>query len=175
MKDRVREAVFNLVGPAIVGSHAFDLFAGTGAMGLEAVSRGAARATFVERHFPTAALIRQTIRDLEVADFTEIVSGDVFHWSRHLPAGDGEHWTIFVCPPYDLWVAEHDEMCALVVRVLEGAPPESIVVVESDERFGYAGLPRAAAWDVRMYPPAVVGILRGRIDETSPVSTRNAD
>src|SRR5438105_2010542 len=54
MKDRVREAVFNLLGPSVTGSHAIDLFAGTGALGLEALSRGAARATFIERHFPTS-------------------------------------------------------------------------------------------------------------------------
>src|SRR4051794_22495694 len=59
MKDRVREAVFNLLGKQIAGSHAIDLFAGTGALGLEALSRGAARATFIERHFLTAKLIEE--------------------------------------------------------------------------------------------------------------------
>src|SRR6186713_2214397 len=59
MKDRVREAVFNLLGPQIKGTHAIDLFAGTGALGLEAVSRGASRATLIERHLPTAKLIEQ--------------------------------------------------------------------------------------------------------------------
>ena len=57
MKDRVREAVFNLVGPTVVGSYAIDLFAGTGVLGIEAVSRGAASATLIERHFPTARAI----------------------------------------------------------------------------------------------------------------------
>src|SRR4029453_14397542 len=59
MKDRVREAVFNLLGPGVQGAHALDLFAGTGALGLEAISRGAARATFLERHLPTCRLIEQ--------------------------------------------------------------------------------------------------------------------
>src|SRR6185369_13778531 len=54
MKDRVREAVFNLLGPGVKGSHAIDLFAGTGALGLEAISRGAAQATLIERHLPTS-------------------------------------------------------------------------------------------------------------------------
>src|SRR5262249_42961688 len=56
MKDRVREALFNLIGPNVRGMHAIDLFAGTGALGLEAISRGAAGATFIERHYPTAEL-----------------------------------------------------------------------------------------------------------------------
>ncbi len=54
MKDRLREAIFNLIGPEIRGKHAIDLFAGTGALGLEAISRGAARATLIEQHHPTA-------------------------------------------------------------------------------------------------------------------------
>src|SRR3954453_4982920 len=61
MKDRVREAVFNLLGAPVEGSHAIDLFAGTGALGLEAISRGAVRATFIERHVPTAKIIKQTL------------------------------------------------------------------------------------------------------------------
>ena len=54
MKDRVREALFNLLGNAVEGKIAIDLFAGTGALGLEALSRGASRAVFIERHRPTA-------------------------------------------------------------------------------------------------------------------------
>ncbi len=67
MKDRVREALFNLVGPSVIDAHAIDLFAGTGALGLEALSRGAARATFVERHYPTAATIKENIATLASA------------------------------------------------------------------------------------------------------------
>ena len=66
MKERVREAVFNLVGPAVKGKQAVDLFAGTGALGLEAISRGAARAIFIERHYPTLQLIRRNVQSLGV-------------------------------------------------------------------------------------------------------------
>ena len=64
MKDRVREAVFNLVGPAVKGTIVWDLFGGTGAMALEALSRGADRATIVERRFPTADVIRENVSRL---------------------------------------------------------------------------------------------------------------
>src|SRR5205814_5859407 len=80
MKDRVREAVFNLLGPGVAGSHAIDLFAGTGALGLEALSRGAAQVTFIERHLPTLKLIEQNVKALGVADRAELVFGDAFHW-----------------------------------------------------------------------------------------------
>ena len=57
MKDRVRQAVFDRLATTVRGKHAIDLFAGTGALGLEALSRGALRATFIEQHLPTAKAI----------------------------------------------------------------------------------------------------------------------
>ena len=68
MKDRVREAVFNLIGPCVKDKSAVDLFAGTGALGLEAISRGARQAVMVERHFPSARLIEQNATALNVAE-----------------------------------------------------------------------------------------------------------
>src|SRR5262245_175776 len=82
MKDRVREALFNLLGPGVKGSHAIDLFAGTGALGLEAISRGAARATLIERHLPTTRLIEQNAAALGVANQIEVVFSDAFLWAR---------------------------------------------------------------------------------------------
>src|SRR6478735_6302833 len=60
MKDRVREAVFNLLGYSVEGTHVIDLFAGTGAMAIEAISRGATKAICIERHYPTAKLIEKS-------------------------------------------------------------------------------------------------------------------
>ena len=163
MKDRVREAVFNLVGPSVVGARVFDLFAGTGAMGLEAISRGAARATMVERHFPTAKLIEQTVADLEVAEQAEVAAGDVFHWARHLPtSGNDERWVVFICPPYALFQEQRDEMLALISHVLEGVPTESVVIVEADGNFDFSTLPEADRWNVRTYSPAVIGLWRNK-------------
>src|SRR6478672_723645 len=68
MKDRVREAVFNLLGYSVNGAHVIDPFAGTGAMAIEAISRGAAQATCIERHYPTSKLIERGARDLGIAD-----------------------------------------------------------------------------------------------------------
>lgn len=166
MKERVREAVFNLVGPGIAETEAFDLFAGTGAMGIEALSRGAHHATFVERHFPTAHLIEKTVADLELQAHTDIAAGDVFHWTRHWPEREGRRWVVFICPPYRLYTEMREEMLALVGRVLDGAPAESIVVVEADGSFDFSTLPDAEHWDVRTYAPAVVGLWRKQ--PTSP-------
>jgi 16S rRNA (guanine966-N2)-methyltransferase len=61
MKDFTREALFNLVGGWVSGKACFDLFAGTGAVGIEALSRGAERAIMVERHFPTVKAIKENV------------------------------------------------------------------------------------------------------------------
>ncbi len=160
MKDRVREAVFNLVGPAVRGLHAIDLFAGTGALGLEALSRGAATATFVERHFPTADIIRQNVAELGVADRSTILPANVLLWSRRMPELPSGPWLVFYSPPWDLFVNELDAMLALVTTLIDRAPPGSQFVVEADERFDFRLLPRPEEWQIRPYPPAVVGILR---------------
>jgi 16S rRNA (guanine966-N2)-methyltransferase len=76
MKQRVREAAFNLLGSRVAGMHVIDLFAGTGALAWEALSRGAASATLIERHFPTARLLRETAVDLGVAGQITVVPGD---------------------------------------------------------------------------------------------------
>jgi 16S rRNA (guanine966-N2)-methyltransferase len=160
MKERVREAVFNLLGPAVAGKHAIDLFAGTGALGFEALSRGAASATFVERHFPTADVIKKNAKALGVAERCTVVPANTLLWARRLPELPTTAWAVFCSPPYELYVSHTAEVLALVEQLLRHAPPESMFAIEADERFEFALLPRADQWDVREYPPAVVGILR---------------
>jgi 16S rRNA (guanine(966)-N(2))-methyltransferase RsmD len=160
MKDRVREALFNLIGPAVKGLHAIDLFAGTGALGLEALSRGAAGATFVERHFPTAEIIRRNVAALGVADRSVILPANVLLWSRRMPELPCGPWLVFCSPPWNLFSDDLDAMLALIGALIERAPPGSQFVVEADESFDFRLLPRPDEWQIRPYPPAVVGILR---------------
>jgi 16S rRNA (guanine966-N2)-methyltransferase len=159
MKDRLREAVFNLVGPSVVGTHAIDLFAGTGALGLEAISRGAERATLIERHLPTCELIKKNAAALAIGDQVEVVFADAFTWGIRNPPPTDRPWLVFCSPPYDFYVDRRDEMLGLIERLHAGAPPGSRFVVEADERFDFALLPQAGGWDVRQYPPAVIGIV----------------
>jgi 16S rRNA (guanine966-N2)-methyltransferase len=158
MKDRVREAVFNLLGPQVVGTHAVDLFAGTGALGLEALSRGAGRATFVEQHFPTAEILRQNITMLGVESICRVETGNTFAWFRRGPELGSEPWMIFSSPPYDFYVTRAEEMLELIGGLVTSAPPGSLFAVEADNRFDFGRLPDPDRWDVRQYAPAVVGI-----------------
>lgn len=169
MKDRVREAVFNLLGD-VAGSVAIDLFAGTGALGLEALSRGARRAIFLERHFPTADVLRRSAAALGVAERCEVVAADTLVWYRKIagmcgtadgPGGDpSARWLIFCSPPYDLYIDRADDMLALLGEMANVAPADSRLVVEADERFDFATLPAALDWDFRDYPPAHIAIGR---------------
>lgn len=157
MKDRVRESVFALLGPRIVGRFAVDLFAGTGALGFEALSRGAARALFLERHFPTAHVIRDNARALEMADRAEVFPGDAFVWVKHRMPPAEAPWVVFCSPPYDFFVERRDEMIEMVRTLARHARPETLLVLESDERFDFAALSELT-WDLRTYAPAQIGI-----------------
>jgi 16S rRNA (guanine966-N2)-methyltransferase len=158
MKDRVRESVFNLLGPDIQGTHAIDLFAGTGALGLEAISRGAVRATLIERHLPTVRLIEQNAAALGVAAQVEVVFGDAFGWSAAYTADQPTPLTLFCSPPFDFYVERQAPMLAMIGRWVEVAPAGSQMVVEADAQFDFGLLPLPERWDVREYLPAVVGI-----------------
>src|SRR3972149_4576536 len=135
MKARLREAVFNIVGSDVIGAHAIDLFAGTGALGLEALSRGARKATLIEQHYPTADVIRQNVSILGVERETEIVTGNVFIWARRLPDLGSAVWIVFCSPPYDFYVSRGSEILELLGGLLQAAPMNSVFVVEADERF----------------------------------------
>ena len=160
MKDRLREAIFNLMGPSIRKKHAVDLFSGTGALGLEAISRGADSATLIEQHFPTAKIISGNAGTLEIESRVEIVTANVFIWHKRGPKLPETPWAVFCSPPYEFYVSRTEEMLDLIGGLIEEAPAESLFVVEADDRFDFSLLPQADQWNVRTYSPATVGILR---------------
>jgi 16S rRNA (guanine966-N2)-methyltransferase len=102
--DRLRETLFNVLGPGIVGSRFLDLFAGTGAIGIEALSRGAAGATFVEKHSPAAALIRRNLESLKISTGARVLVGDALRALEKLSAkckqSDELFNYVFLDPPY---------------------------------------------------------------------------
>jgi 16S rRNA (guanine(966)-N(2))-methyltransferase RsmD len=163
MKDNIREAMFNLIGGWIPGKFVIDLFAGTGAIGLEALSRGAQHALLIERHIPTAKIIEQNAADLGAAGETTVVTSDTFFWSRQFlkqPVPTDRAWAVFCSPPYELYVSQTQAMLTLIESLLEAAPQDSVFVVESDSRFDSSLLPRHSQWRVRHYSPAVLHIWR---------------
>ncbi|HEX3725955.1 MAG TPA: RsmD family RNA methyltransferase [Pirellulales bacterium] len=160
MKDRVREALFNLLGSDVVDKQAIDLFAGSGALGLEAISRRARSAVLVEQHLATAEIARANALELGVAAQTTVEWGDAFLWARKLLPMPGQPWVVFCSPPYSFFVERQAEMLALIGTLVERALPGSVFVVEFDSRFDPHLLPHDGDWLVRAYPPAVVAIYR---------------
>ena len=160
MKDRLREAVFNLIGPGIRGKHALDLFAGTGALGLEALSRGAARATLDRAAPPHRGRHPRERRGVGRGRPSRGRRRQRLRLVRRTPELGPLPWVVFCSPPYDFYVQRAGEMLELLAGLIASAPPGSVFVVEADGRFDFSQLPDPPAWDVRQYPPAVVGLLR---------------
>lgn len=173
MKHRTREAIFNLIGTGCAGRHAIDLFAGTGALGLEAISRGSPSATFIERHVPTARMVTQNIQILGVEDCTSLLVTSTFVWGKRdlpaLAAAATLPWLVFCSPPYAFYNERPTEMLELIGKICELAPADSIVVVEAEQPFDFELLRQISShgdggepWDVRTYAPAVVGVWHHR-------------
>ncbi len=95
MQDRIKEAVFSSLGSAVVGANVLDLYAGTGSMGLEALSRGASRVVFVERDRKALAVLRDNCAAVDLGG--DVVAGDV---APFLAGGSEVFDLVFVDPPY---------------------------------------------------------------------------
>jgi 16S rRNA (guanine(966)-N(2))-methyltransferase RsmD len=99
--DRVRETLFDVLGPAVVGARILDLFAGTGAVGIEALSRGAARVVLVERDQSALRALRANLAALGASRAAaRVMAGDVLHVLPEIGAQEGPFDFVFIDPPY---------------------------------------------------------------------------
>ncbi len=121
--DRLRESLFNILAPRIEGAVFVDAYAGTGAVGIEAVSRGAARAVFLEKRREAARLIEENIASLGIEERCQVVQGSVALYLPRYPAD-----IVFVDPPYTK-PGQHEAALA----VLGDAAP-ALVIVQHDAR-----------------------------------------
>jgi 16S rRNA (guanine(966)-N(2))-methyltransferase RsmD len=151
--DRVREAVFSILGP-VDGLRVLDLYAGSGALGIEALSRGAAEAVFVDSSRSAAGVIDENLTALG-ADNGEVVRRDALAW---LQSADGLAFDLVFCdPPYDAALRIAQPLTELLPRV---AAPQALIVTESSKRNPLAlDLPLA---DERSYGDTRIAIHRGR-------------
>jgi len=135
--DRLRETLFNVLAPNLARSRFVDLFAGTGAIGIEALSRGAAEVVFIENHPPAATLIRRNLESLDIRSGATVLAVDTLRGlamlaSRKKQAEPGFDY-IFLDPPY----AAAEEY-ARVLEFLGSATllaPGAIVVAEHRRNF----------------------------------------
>ncbi len=154
---RVREAVFAVLGP-LAGVAVLDLFAGSGAMGFEALSRGASSATFVERDRAAAAVVRANADALGVAERCRVVAADYREALRREGRRGGLYGLCLIDPPYSVTDRIDPASVDLLLGVLES---EATVVVESAATSppALAGLP-AATRDDRVYGDTAVSVIR---------------
>jgi 16S rRNA (guanine966-N2)-methyltransferase len=127
--DRVREAVFNLVGP-VDGMEVLDLFAGSGAMGLEALSRGAASVTFVESDRAAAEVILRNLDKLQLKG-ADVLREDAARKLARDAAGGRRYDLVLIDPPYRMLPRVLPTLAEHLPAVLA---PDGLVILESDAR-----------------------------------------
>ncbi len=125
--DRVREALFSIIGHEIVGARVADLYAGTGAIGIEALSRGAEHVTFVESNPKVLRLLRRNLAQCGLEPRSAVVKCSVGQFLRRRPHHVGAYDLVFADPPYHSEAAE-EFLRSLVASVTIG--PDALVVLE---------------------------------------------
>ena len=123
--DSLRETLFNVLGPTLDGARVLDGFAGTGALGLEALSRGAAHVTFVERETRALATLRENVAHCGAVEACAIIRDDFLRVRRI----DGPFDLVLLDPPYDL-----ADVGAVLDRVAPWTAPGGRVVLEHSRR-----------------------------------------
>jgi 16S rRNA (guanine966-N2)-methyltransferase len=150
----VKEAIFNLIGPGIADVHVLDLFAGSGALGIEALSRGAAAVTFVDREPRGLAILRQNLDALDLKERARVVRGDVVRWLEASPDEIKRAAFVFMDPPYD------DAVLDRALKVIDREVSGATVVAEHSRRQELPTLVRLRVDRQRRYGDTMVTVFR---------------
>ncbi|RME47556.1 MAG: 16S rRNA (guanine(966)-N(2))-methyltransferase RsmD [Caldilineae bacterium] len=146
--DRVKEALFSILGETIAGARVLDLFGGTGAVGIEALSRGAAHVTFVEQAAAAVRTIRHNLTHTRLADRATVIRGDAFKFLAASPPAPFD--IIYIAPPQyrGLWrraLERLDDHPALLA-------PEGIAIAQiHPKEFEDLALTHLTLYDRRRY------------------------
>jgi 16S rRNA (guanine966-N2)-methyltransferase len=150
----VKQAIFNLVGADIEDAHVIDLFAGSGALGIEALSRGATGVTFVDREPRGLAILRQNLETLDLKERARVVRSDVVRWLENSADEIRRAGVVFLDPPYD------DTVLDRALEVLDREVGNATVVAEHSRRHELPGLARLRVDRQRRYGDTMVTVLR---------------
>lgn len=112
VSDRAREGLFSSLGARCIGARVLDLYAGTGALGIEALSRGAEHATFVERDPAAVTAVRSNLDLTHLADHARIVRSDALHFVIRASASEGPWDLVLADPPYEIPAAQVERVLA---------------------------------------------------------------
>lgn len=151
----IKAAIFNMLGPAVLDSEVLDLYAGSGALGIEALSRGAAEAIFVERSLDGVRSIRANLAALDYEDRATVAQADALRWLRTHEAEAASARLVLLDPPYD------DPHLDSVLSALDSlAAPTATVVLEHASRRALPSLKRLVIDRSRRYGDTSVTIAR---------------
>jgi 16S rRNA (guanine(966)-N(2))-methyltransferase RsmD len=131
--DRVKTALFDILSWRVEDVRFLDLFSGTGSVGIEALSRGAAAATFVELDPAALALVRENLEHTRLAEHAETVRGDAFAFLASAARQGQRYEMIYIAPP------QYQGLAARAVAALDGAPltePGGMVIAQVHPREG---------------------------------------
>lgn len=156
--DMVREAIFNILSDRPEGRSVYDLFAGTGALGLEALSRGGAVALFVEKDRKNVGLIRRNLATLRFEGRGGVLAADAYRWAKSFQPESDEPALVLMDPPYRDYSDHPGRIRELIVTLIERLPKGSTIVVESDRGHEEEALPDIDMWDLRRYGSTRVAI-----------------
>jgi 16S rRNA (guanine966-N2)-methyltransferase len=149
----VKQALFNIVGPDIDGAVVLDLFAGSGAIGIEALSRGAATVWFVDQQARGLAILRQNLDALGFKDRAHVVRGDVVRWLEASPNAIKSADFVFLDPPYE------DVVLDRALKVLDRQLVSATVLAEHSRRQQLPALERLRIHRERRYGDTMVTVL----------------
>lgn len=173
--DMVRESIFNILGDRVEELLVIDLFAGTGALGLEALSRGARRAIFVEIHRENVALIRRNLATLRYEDRGIVLGADVYRWARKFDPGDDGPVLVLIDPPYREYQNHPERIAGLLAELAARLPAGSILVVETSKHTEASVLPDPETWDCRVHGSTVIAVRWLGGTEEPPLTPEPAD
>jgi 16S rRNA (guanine966-N2)-methyltransferase len=148
--DRVKQSLFDILAPRLPGARVYDCFAGTGSMGLECLSRGAARATFFEADRRAVGLLRANIQTLGLCDSATVVCGDLFRWFRS-DANPSNVDLVFLDPPYRFVRDRPSDMQTLALRIAEHHLVQDGWIVFRHDAFDALALPSLRLIERRTY------------------------
>jgi 16S rRNA (guanine966-N2)-methyltransferase len=130
--EQMRETLFDVLGPSIRGARFLDAYAGSGAVGIEALSRGAREVVFIESHRPAARLIRQNLAALGIRDGVEVLACEASKGLERLEAESAQFDYLFLDPPYDAIGEYHRALRELGRSRL--IAPQGIVIAQHSRR-----------------------------------------
>ena len=175
--DRVKTALFDILSNEVEDTRFLDLFGGTGSVGIEALSRGAASATFIEMNYKVLKLLRENLQITGLADRAETLQGDAFkflqaqasHPHSGLTSQPRTYDIIYVAPP------QYQEMAAKALAMLDVSPLVAdkglvIVQIHPKEREGVIAVPctRMKLTDQRRYGSTL--LMFYRVKQEEPIS-----